>query len=383
MTMKKLAGIWGVGWLALLSGCAGSISASTSPCPADFDGDGYVGAADLCPHQAEDGKGPEPRDGCPLKVEGGVAMSAPPAPTMQMIQPRLPVLSRGRLEAPAAPHAPIAPHAPAAQTSVHANVSAAPGSWVLPSLPILPRAKLMAEASAPPVLAIPVVPDPPKVDPPKVDPPKVEPPIIVPPKRVEVVGDEIKINEKILFETGSANIDKKSDELIQTIAKIIVDTPDVQFIEIAGHADQRGSEQLNKDLTQRRAQTVLKHLVADGVAATKLRAVGYGSYCPLDPGMTEEAYDKNRRVEFRILRRGGVDASVKWGGCEAAQKKGMAPQPIPATAAKGSDVKPAAPATPAAPAKPIAPVAPVAPTKPVTPPATPAPTPPVAPKKNP
>lgn len=161
---------------------------------------------------------------------------------------------------------------------------------------------------------------------------------------VEVRGREIKINDKILFETNSAKIDEKSNELIESIANVIKKHPEIQFIEIAGHADKRGSAALNKNLTQQRAKAVMDALVKLGVDPTRVRAVGYGSYCPLDPGDSEEALDKNRRVEFKILRRDGKDTDVSWGGCDDAKAKGMAPQPIPANAPSG----PVAPAAPAA-----------------------------------
>ena len=91
----------------------------------------------------------------------------------------------------------------------------------------------------------------------------------------------------------------------------------------------------------------MEHLVKDGVDAKRLRAAGFGSYCALDPAHSEAAYAKNRRVEFRILRRNGKDLDTKWGGCDKALAKGQKPEPIPGTAPSGTlDEKPAVAARP-------------------------------------
>jgi OmpA-OmpF porin, OOP family len=136
---------------------------------------------------------------------------------------------------------------------------------------------------------------------------------------VEVTGTEIKINDKILFQTGLAKIDTQSDKLIEDIAKVFKDHPELDFVEVAGHADKRGSDVGNKILTQQRSEAVLKRLITLGVAKERLRAAGFGSYCPIDPGDSDTAFEKNRRVEFIILRRDGKELDAKWGGCSAAE----------------------------------------------------------------
>jgi len=146
---------------------------------------------------------------------------------------------------------------------------------------------------------------------------------------VEVKGSEIKINDKINFEKGSADIDSSSNTLIENIANVMKKHKDIDFIEIAGHASAEGDEYYNRNLTQRRAKAVMKALTDLGVEGKRMRAVGYGYYCPL--GDDAEA---NRRVEFKILRRGGKDTNVKYGGCEAGDKKGITAKPIPASAPK-------------------------------------------------
>jgi outer membrane protein OmpA-like peptidoglycan-associated protein/TPR repeat protein len=154
-------------------------------------------------------------------------------------------------------------------------------------------------------------------------------------KTVQVTGDKINITEQVRFVTGSANIDPASDRLLANVAQTIKEHPDMELVEVAGHADKTGTEADNKKLTDARAGAVMQRLVANGVAAARLRAMGYGSYCPLDTADTQEAYAKNRRVEFLVLRRDGKNTSLPWGGCPAAQAKGMTipelPPPAPDT----------------------------------------------------
>jgi outer membrane protein OmpA-like peptidoglycan-associated protein len=191
-------------------------------------------------------------------------------------------------------------------------------------------------------------PEPPAPPPPPAPEPepvaKPEPPP-EPPPLVEVKGDEIKINDKINFAKNSADIEASSNNLIENIANVMKKHADIDFVEVAGHASNEGDEFYNKNLTQRRAKAVMDALVALGVEKNRMRAVGYGFYCELQP----DNHEVNRRVEFKILRRAGKDTAVKGGGCEAADKKGLTAKPIPADA-KGGASEPAKPATPKAPA---------------------------------
>jgi len=167
------------------------------------------------------------------------------------------------------------------------------------------------------------------------------------PPRVIVTKTEVKITEKILFASGKSDIDPKSEGLLKDIAAVLKEHPEVDFIEVAGHADKVGTDPLNVKLTKKRAEAVVQALVKLGTDTRRMRAEGYGRYCPLAEGDGEEAREKNRRVEFRILRLEGKDTGIAL-GCEEASKKGIKPAAIPATAPKTTpaaaapaDVKPA------------------------------------------
>jgi len=184
---------------------------------------------------------------------------------------------------------------------------------------------------------------------------------------VQLVGQEIKINEQVNFKTNSAEIESSSNTLLENIANVIKGHPNLDLIEVSGHADKRGTAALNQNLTQRRAKAVVDALVKLGVDAKRLRAVGYGPYCPLDPADNDTAYDKNRRVQFHILMRDGKPTGVEWGGCEEAKTKGMKPAPLP----KEPPAKATEPAKKPEPAKKEEPAK--APAAPPAPPAPPAP----------
>lgn len=152
---------------------------------------------------------------------------------------------------------------------------------------------------------------------------------IAPVQKVEVVGDEVKISEKIMFDVGKASIKPESDKLLDELADVIKKNPDIELIEVAGHADKSGDEKANLKLTDDRAKAVVEALVKRGVDAKKLRGKGYGEYCPEDTGDSPEALEKNRRVQFAILKvKGKKTEAIKKLGCDAAAKAKVKPDPV-------------------------------------------------------
>jgi outer membrane protein OmpA-like peptidoglycan-associated protein len=123
--------------------------------------------------------------------------------------------------------------------------------------------------------------------------------------RVIVHQSNIEILDKIYFETAKAVIKPESFPILDAIAATLLGNPDIQLVEIQGHADERGADDYNLQLTDDRAHAVLKYLTDKGVEPTRLRATGYGETRPIDPGHNERAWSKNRRVEFVIERRAG------------------------------------------------------------------------------
>lgn len=70
------------------------------------------------------------------------------------------------------------------------------------------------------------------------------------------------------------------------------------IIQLAGHCDERGTQEYNLALGERRALSVRDHLISLGIPADRLVTISYGKEFPADPGKTEAAYARNRRVEF-------------------------------------------------------------------------------------
>jgi peptidoglycan-associated lipoprotein len=73
-------------------------------------------------------------------------------------------------------------------------------------------------------------------------------------------------------------------------------------LKIEGHCDERGPDEYNLALGERRAAAVKRYLVEHGIADARLTIISYGEERPADPGHTEEAWAKNRRAEFRVTR---------------------------------------------------------------------------------
>ena len=116
---------------------------------------------------------------------------------------------------------------------------------------------------------------------------------------VVVTGTAVEIRETIYFDLDKSTIKAKSFKLLDGVAAAI--NAHKLKISIEGHTDDRANDNYNMGLSQRRAEAVREYLIAKGVAADKLTAIGYGETRPKLKGKTKEARDANRRVEFLIV----------------------------------------------------------------------------------
>jgi OOP family OmpA-OmpF porin len=117
---------------------------------------------------------------------------------------------------------------------------------------------------------------------------------------------QIRIREQVQFANNSAQILKASNFILEAVVKILKDNPQIQKVGIEGHTDSKGSAELNKKLSEKRAQSVVAWLVAHGVDKSHLTATGYGKERPIDTNDTDEGRANNRRVEFHILDQEGA-----------------------------------------------------------------------------
>lgn len=133
--------------------------------------------------------------------------------------------------------------------------------------------------------------------------------IVLQPSKVKVTREQINIDETVYFESGKAVIKPESYPLLNEVAQILLDNPDILLVRIEGHTDSRGAATSNQTLSETRAASVLRFLVEQGVAEERLTSVGFGESKPIDPREVAEAWAKNRRVDFFIVRREGQGSS--------------------------------------------------------------------------
>jgi outer membrane protein OmpA-like peptidoglycan-associated protein len=117
---------------------------------------------------------------------------------------------------------------------------------------------------------------------------------------VRLTRERIEIEDSVYFETARAAIKPESYPLLDQIAALLMEHPEIRRVRIEGHTDSRGDDAYNLRLSQDRASAVRVYLVSKGVAVKRLSAIGYGETKPLDPRETEEAWSQNRRVDFWI-----------------------------------------------------------------------------------
>jgi outer membrane protein OmpA-like peptidoglycan-associated protein len=118
---------------------------------------------------------------------------------------------------------------------------------------------------------------------------------------VEVTSEKVTIDTKIMFDFDSARIRPESFSILNQVALTLQANMQLKKIRVEGHTDERGTDDYNLVLSQRRSESVMQYLIGRGVAPERLEAVGYGEQKPIIKESTEAAWAKNRRVEFTIL----------------------------------------------------------------------------------
>ncbi|MGB7478484.1 MAG: OmpA family protein, partial [Polyangiales bacterium] len=132
------------------------------------------------------------------------------------------------------------------------------------------------------------------------------------PSRPGVVlkNKKIALRRQISFATGSDEILPNSEPLLLEVADVLIRNPDLELVEVQGHTDNRGDRALNMRLSQQRAESVRRWLTQHGVEPDRLTAKGYGPTRPLAPNITQQNRARNRRVQFRIVRRAQLTAAA-------------------------------------------------------------------------
>lgn len=120
--------------------------------------------------------------------------------------------------------------------------------------------------------------------------------------QVRVEKRKVEITTPVHFATNKDIILEESAPVLQAVADTLLLHPEIQRVVVAGHTDERGSNDWNRDLSRRRARNVVRWLIDHGVAKHRLEWHGYGRSRPIASNKTEEGRALNRRVEFNIVK---------------------------------------------------------------------------------
>lgn len=107
------------------------------------------------------------------------------------------------------------------------------------------------------------------------------------------------VNEDVRFDYDSAVLNNKAMEILKKKAAYLEKYSGVSAT-IEGHCDERGTNEYNLALGEKRAESAKKFLINLGITASHLRTISYGEEKPLDTGFDQEAWAKNRRAHFVI-----------------------------------------------------------------------------------
>jgi chemotaxis protein MotB len=129
---------------------------------------------------------------------------------------------------------------------------------------------------------------------------------------IRIVGDRFVLQSEIFFDTGRADLkpegraelDKVAAAIVELESQIPAEIP--WILRVDGHTDVRpivGQFKSNWDLSAGRAISVVQYMVAKGVKPSRLVAAGFGEFQPIDTAATEDAFRRNRRIEFKLTER--------------------------------------------------------------------------------
>jgi len=130
---------------------------------------------------------------------------------------------------------------------------------------------------------------------------------------IRIVGDRFVFQSEVLFQPGSADLGPEARQelnllagaLREIAAKIPAEIPWV--LRVDGHTDRRpiftSQFPSNWELSTARATAVVKYLIEQGIPPDRLAAAGFGEFQPIDTANTDDAYRKNRRIEFKLTER--------------------------------------------------------------------------------
>ena len=116
---------------------------------------------------------------------------------------------------------------------------------------------------------------------------------------VDPSAEDRAVLKPIYFDYDKSNIRPEFQPVLENISKWLVNSGGKQLL-VEGHCDERGTDEYNLALGERRALAVRRYLVALGVSADRVHSISYGEEKPAVSGSDESAWSKNRRAEFKV-----------------------------------------------------------------------------------
>ena len=121
-----------------------------------------------------------------------------------------------------------------------------------------------------------------------------------PKEEVRIMEKEPVVLEGVNFELNSAKLQENSKRILDMVVRTMKSHPSLNVL-VTGHTDNLGNEEYNRDLSQRRAESVKEYLVSEGIAPSRIETMGLGERKPIAPNSTPEGREKNRRIEIKRI----------------------------------------------------------------------------------
>ena len=121
----------------------------------------------------------------------------------------------------------------------------------------------------------------------------------VPPELVRQV--EVFEASNIYFDFDKSNLKSEAQETLKKKAEFLRNNPSFALL-IAGNCDNRGTEEYNLALGERRADSAKQYLIALGISGDRIKTISYGELRPADPANNEVAWALNRRDTFKLFQ---------------------------------------------------------------------------------
>jgi len=146
---------------------------------------------------------------------------------------------------------------------------------------------------------------------------------------IEMRDDRVVLEERVLFDTNRPRVKKGAELVLRAIIKLQSQHPEWERMRVEGHADARGERDFNQQLSERRAINVREALIALGMPPARIVAEGFGATRLLTLETSDEAHQRNRRVEFVVIGRSEGTSAPLLPPREAGPGQRVTPPPAP------------------------------------------------------